>query len=287
VVVRWTIANAPCTASTADVTITINQAPTTATVGGPKTICASGTTAGLGGNTPTVGSGSWSVVSGGTGTFSPNSTTPGATFTHTNGAGPVVVRWTIANEPCTASTADVTITINQPPTAANDSYNRTAGLSLKIAKTNLLGNDSVGAGFVSADTTTNNITLTSDAKWLYYPSNAPNVSDRFTYTVTNASGCSASAMVYIPVTFDVFGAGGGNATKTATNATVILSGIPGYSYSVQRATNAGFTLGVSNFPSVSAPANGQITTVDDFADLFGTPNSAVPASAFYRLHYTP
>ena len=110
---------------------TVNAAPTTATVGGPQTICASGTTTGLGGNTPTTGSGSWSVVSGGTGNFS-GATTPNATFTHTGGAGPVVLRWTIANAPCTASTADVTITINCPPVANPDTFNRTPGMSLKI-----------------------------------------------------------------------------------------------------------------------------------------------------------
>ena len=118
VVLRWTITRAPCTASTADVTITVNPAPTTATVGGAQTICASGTTTGLGGNTPSSGTGQWSVVSGGTGTFSPNATTPGATFTHTGGTGPVVLRWTISRAPCTASTADVTVTVNPAPTAA-------------------------------------------------------------------------------------------------------------------------------------------------------------------------
>ncbi|MBK8500279.1 MAG: proprotein convertase P-domain-containing protein [Flavobacteriales bacterium] len=113
ITLRWTITGTPpCANSTADVIVTISQPPTTATVGGDQTICANGTTTGLGGNTPTVGSGSWSVVSGGTGTFAPDAITPNATFTHTSGAGPVVLRWTISNSPCTASAADVTITIS-------------------------------------------------------------------------------------------------------------------------------------------------------------------------------
>ncbi len=61
---------------------TVKKPPTTATVGGPQTICALGTTTSLGGNTPTIGTGTWTVQSGGTGTFNPNATTPGATFTH-------------------------------------------------------------------------------------------------------------------------------------------------------------------------------------------------------------
>src|SRR5204862_197421 len=68
VVLRWTISNA-CGSSTADVTVTIDPPPTTATTGGPQTICALDTTTGLGGNTPTTGTGAWSIVSGGTGTF--------------------------------------------------------------------------------------------------------------------------------------------------------------------------------------------------------------------------
>ena len=50
--------------------LTVNNPPTTATVGGSQTICSGGTTASLGGNTPSSGNPSWSVVSGGTGTFS-------------------------------------------------------------------------------------------------------------------------------------------------------------------------------------------------------------------------
>src|SRR5204863_264266 len=91
--------------------------PTTATAGGPQSICALGTTTGLGGNTPVAGTGAWSVVSGGTGTFAPDAATPNATFTHSAGAGPLVLRWTISNA-CGSTTADVTVTIAAPPTTA-------------------------------------------------------------------------------------------------------------------------------------------------------------------------
>jgi predicted extracellular nuclease len=105
-------------------TVNVTPQPTTAMGGNNQTICALGTTAGLGGNMPTSGTGMWSVVSGGTGTFS-NATTPNATFTHTGGTGPVVLRWTISNPPCAASIADVTITINQLPTTATVGANQT------------------------------------------------------------------------------------------------------------------------------------------------------------------
>src|SRR5581483_11216278 len=124
ITLRWTVSNAPCADATADLSVTITQPPTPATVGANQTICALSTTTGLGGNAPSVGTGMWSVVSGGAGTFSPNATTPGATFTHTSGTGPIVLRWTIANAPCPSSSADVTMTITQAPTQATVGSNQ-------------------------------------------------------------------------------------------------------------------------------------------------------------------
>jgi hypothetical protein len=110
-----TAENSGCSTST-NVTVTVNELPTTATVGGPQTICANTATLGLGGNTPTVGTGAWSIVSGGTGTFS-NASDPNSTFTHTGGAGPIVLRWTITSlAPCAPSTADLTVTLNTTDT---------------------------------------------------------------------------------------------------------------------------------------------------------------------------
>ena len=119
ITLRWTVSNPPCTEAFAEVIITINPAPE-ATAGGPQTICALGTTAGLGGNTPTGGAtGTWTIVTAGaTGTFNPNANTPDATFTHTAGTGTITLRWTVSNPPCPNATADVVITITQPPTTA-------------------------------------------------------------------------------------------------------------------------------------------------------------------------
>ncbi|MBK9223787.1 MAG: hypothetical protein IPO23_02365 [Flavobacterium sp.] len=41
-------------------------------------------------------------------------TNPTAVFTPAGGVGSYVVRWTISNSPCTASTANATITVGQP-----------------------------------------------------------------------------------------------------------------------------------------------------------------------------
>src|SRR5262249_50688634 len=125
--VRWTVTNPTCGQSaTADVMITVKQQPT-ASAGGAQTICALGTTASLGGNTPTGGAtGNWSIVTAGaTGTFNPNASAPGATFTHLTGTGVITLRWTVSNPPCANATADVAITVSQPPTNATVGANQT------------------------------------------------------------------------------------------------------------------------------------------------------------------
>src|SRR6185503_11599908 len=89
---RWTISNAPCTASTDDVVITFNRIPTTADAGPDQTVCA--TTATLAGNTPTVGTGTWTLVSGAGTITTPASPTSGITGL---GVGANTFRRTIAN----------------------------------------------------------------------------------------------------------------------------------------------------------------------------------------------
>ncbi len=79
-----------------------------------------------------------------------------------------------------------------------------------------------------------------------------------------------------------FGSGAGTVRLASGQTTVVLSGIPGNMYSLQRATNVTFTAGISNFPASTAPTGGNVTNIDNFSDLGGVPNAA-----FYRLRYIP
>ncbi|SKC55761.1 gliding motility-associated C-terminal domain-containing protein [Ohtaekwangia koreensis] len=103
-----------CVAGTDDVVITINQAPTAANAGPDQTVCGPAT---LAANTPTEGTGQWTIVSG-TGGSLGDASNPGTTFSGTGGST-YILRWTITNGSCTASTDDVSITfdINTPTTA--------------------------------------------------------------------------------------------------------------------------------------------------------------------------
>ncbi|BAX82320.1 hypothetical protein ALGA_4028 [Labilibaculum antarcticum] len=136
-VYRWTINNGTCTPETADVSVNFYESPTTATVGSIQERCGTLTSISLGGNTPTAGTGSWSQLSGpGTSTFS-SVNSGGSTATVTN-YGTYVYRWTIANETCTSSRADISVTYYQAPSLASVGVNQ--NICSDLSSTSLGGN---------------------------------------------------------------------------------------------------------------------------------------------------
>ncbi|MCX6896387.1 MAG: Ig-like domain-containing protein [Verrucomicrobia bacterium] len=170
---------------------------------------------------------------------------------------------------------------NNPPVANPDGpFLRAPGLSLKIAITNLLANDTDADTNVLTFTgivgnSTNNFPLTTNAQYVFYPSNAGNVSDRFSYTISDGQGGVSTGLVYIAISTDVYGQALG-ITNAAGNFIATFAGIPGYSYTVQRATNVNFSLDLTNVVTIIAPTNG----------LFRWTNSPpIPPTAYYRLRY--
>jgi hypothetical protein len=105
------------------------------------------------------------------------------------------------------------------------------------------------------------------------------------YTVTaiySGDGTYIGSTNTLVVGGNNFGPGVGKVNLTSGASTVVMSGIAGNNYSLQRATNITFTAGISNFPTAMAPMGGNVTNVDNFSDL-----GRVPSAAFYRLHYIP
>src|SRR5204863_4320210 len=114
-VLRWTISNGVCVASSDTVQITYDAAPTTAIAGGDQNVC--GLVATLAGNAPVIGSGAWTKVSGpGTVTF--GSASVNNTTATVSAAGVYVLRWTISNGVCVASSDTVQMTYDAAPTTA-------------------------------------------------------------------------------------------------------------------------------------------------------------------------
>lgn len=96
-----------CGTVTATGTITVEAAPTTASISTTKfNYIGTLTTNTLGGTIPSTGNGVWSITSGGTGTFSAQ-TNGNSTFT-AGSTGSYVLRWTITNGTC-SNFAEVTI----------------------------------------------------------------------------------------------------------------------------------------------------------------------------------
>ncbi|WP_299110196.1 gliding motility-associated C-terminal domain-containing protein [uncultured Tenacibaculum sp.] len=120
VTVRYTIAgNGSCTATTADVSFTVNADPGVAVNSTDNSaICESATKTLIG--SPTGGT--WSIVSGG-GSISGNTYTPADVAVDTN----VLIRYTVAaNGSCVATTADVGFVVNVNPGPAVNSTDNSA-----------------------------------------------------------------------------------------------------------------------------------------------------------------
>jgi gliding motility-associated-like protein len=112
---RWTISNAPCSASKDDVTINVSPIPTTAAAGPDQSVCITTASATLAGNTAVSGTGTWTLISGSGTITNPSSPTSGVTGL---GVGINVFRWTISSTPCTASFDEVSISVSDAPTVA-------------------------------------------------------------------------------------------------------------------------------------------------------------------------
>jgi autotransporter-associated beta strand protein len=120
-------------------------------------------------------------------------------------------------------------------------------------------------------------TITSNATYMFYvPAN--NNNDAFDYTVTDSRGAKRTRTITVNV-----GATGGQAQQiTVVNgkATVNFAGIPGYTYQVERADDANFTVNLTTVLTTTLPTGGDglFTFVD---------NSPPGSQAYYRLNYNP
>lgn len=210
-VFQWTISNAPCTASSDQVTITRTASPTVANAGPDQTLCA--TTATLAGNTATTGTGVWTLISGSGTITSPTSPNSGVTGL---GAGANVFQWTISNAPCPATSDQVTINSVTPPTVAN------AGPDQSVCATTatLAGNTATtGSGtwtlISGAGTITTPGSPTSGVTGLGVGANV------FQWTITNAPCPATSDQVTITRTASpTVSNAGPDQTTCATTATL-------------------------------------------------------------------
>ncbi|MBK9673530.1 MAG: DUF2341 domain-containing protein [Bacteroidetes bacterium] len=192
-VLRWSISNAPCTASSDDVLITFNANPTVANAGADQTSLCGVTSTSLAANTPTVGTGAWSIVSGAGGSFVA-ATNPTTTFNGVIGSS-YVLRWTISNAPCTASSDDVLITFNANPTVANAGADQTSSLTCGLTSVTLSGNTPIsGSGLWSIISGgAGSFSNASQSNTIF--SAAPGILFTLKWTISNGCGVSVDTVL--------------------------------------------------------------------------------------------
>jgi endonuclease/exonuclease/phosphatase family metal-dependent hydrolase len=138
---------------------------------------------------------------------------------------------------------NVTLAINNyPPVAGDDTFRRAANRSLKIAIPDLLTNDSdpdhdlvavTGIGLVS----TNGVPLATNSAFVFYTNNL-NVADRFSYTISDGHGGSATGVVSITISIAAGTNNFAGFTLLGTGSNqIVLAGVPGYQYVLQWASN--------------------------------------------------
>jgi hypothetical protein len=225
---RWSITNGVCAASTNDITITHNAAPTTATAGPDQIVCSTGTSFTLAANTPASGTGTWSVVSG-TATIG---TASSPTTTVTVAAGnTATLRWTISAASCTSSTDDVVI---------NNKTKPNAGSALAIcgtATTASLGAAGTGNTWTALATNPAPVTLNATTGAV----SAISTAGTYNFVLTNSNGCADT------VALTKVGALAAGDDEIVSASTVALGAAPsGFTWSALSGNPSSASIGSSN-----------------------------------------
>ncbi len=176
------------------------------------------------------------------------------------------------------------IKVNRKPVPGLLTFTNVAPALLQVPFAALTGNatdpdaDMLAVAGVNL-TTTNGIALTTNATSVTY-SNLASVTDRFSYTISDGCGGSATGVVTIvniglkPVAQFV-----GAPTINGDSTLLHFSATPGWTYYLERSTN------LSAWKTIwtnIAPSSGLFDYTDDFHDV-----SAPVSPAFYRLCWTP
>jgi hypothetical protein len=190
------------------------------------------------------------------------------------------------------------VVTNHPPAAGVMTAYRTAGMTLRIALSDMATNwgdadgDTVELMGVNPFTTNlqtlfllnvtsnsdNSLVITNIAFVGY--TNGPNVSDQFSYSIADGQGGTNIGLVNIVILTNATGQVSGIEYPGGNAVTMNFAGLPGYTYAVQRSTNLDTGSGWVTIWTTNAPANGLFNYSDGFNDL-----GSKPASAYYRLSW--
>ncbi len=169
---------------------------------------------------------------------------------------------------------------NAPPVASGATYTRAAGTSLKINIAALLAastSDPDGdvRTLVSVGSSGQGATVSiASGRILYSPAN--NNDDSFSYTISDGHGNTATETIRVMVV-NPAGESVGIVLNALHQPTMRFAGIPGYRYTIQRATAS-----LNDWTDIQT-FNAPVTGVFSFTD----PTDPPLPSAFYRMRYNP
>ncbi|RAI97710.1 gliding motility-associated-like protein [Chitinophaga skermanii] len=150
----------------------------------------------LQGNNPTQGIGAWTQLTG-PGPATINNASLYNTTVSNLVPGAYIFRWTITNDPCPSSSANVTIRVNQPPFALNDSITTNEDQPINI---NVTANDFDSDGSVNVSSIViasqpkfGTVAVNANGTVLYNPIANYNGPDDFTYTIRDNLGATSNA----------------------------------------------------------------------------------------------
>ena len=176
-------------------------------------------------------------------------------------------------------TFTVTVILNHAPVAkdstlgAVENHSRTLLIEKLLAKATDADGDTLTVSAVSATSTNGGTVTLSDTAIIYTPAADFVGTDLFTYTVSDGKGGLGSASIVVQVMSENDPALHriGSLTVTPSGVTISFAGIPGYSYSVERAaTIAGPWTVIGSF------------TVPDGGIAYYTDTQPLPGQGFYR-----
>jgi len=188
-----------------------------------------------------------------------------------------VKRLTASATGLTSAESDPFTIANVAPVAGDASVTRAPNTAIKILISDILANASDANGdtlrLASVGVSTNGVTVRTNATYvLYSPARGNNVTDRFAYTVSDGT-TTASGTIVVSMQGDPGGLTANLVSLTFQDGkpTVTFSGIPGYAYVVQRATDVNGTW--TDLTTLVASAQGLFQYTD---------NNPPQGSAFYR-----
>lgn len=260
-VLRWTTTNLSCTFFD-DMTLTVDPLPTTSNAGIPFSVCQFQPLS-LNGNVPIVGTGLWTQVSGPTAAVFADATSPTTAVFGTQ-EGAYVFRWTITSGNCTASSSNVTVTINELPPLADAGGDQTI---CNTSTATLSGNNPGAATgtwtFVS--NAGNTATITNPNLFNTTVNGISTGTTRLKWTISNGSCSPYSDEVQITKPSDLTTSPLTANAVICQGGTITLSTIPSGSlspYTYQWQTSAD---GISGWSDISGQTNPSYTTASSLA----------------------